>query len=149
MNEQLFSLSEFELIPLFEALTLQTNTMLTLGKFPCVLMSGEMGAGKTTLVREWMQFSGSTDLVNSPTYSLHNLYELKDFAVHHFDLYRVKETREIENLGFDEIWGKEGISFIEWWQIADSLLPINYRIYLSIEETSSAVRSYSLRTNMI
>ncbi|TGN20341.1 tRNA (adenosine(37)-N6)-threonylcarbamoyltransferase complex ATPase subunit type 1 TsaE [Leptospira idonii] len=147
MKDTFLGLKESELIRLFAVLDHKIDTLLKNNIFPCILLSGDLGTGKTTFVRKWMHHRGSSDLVNSPTFALQNEYELNGQPVHHFDLYRLKSAEELEELGFSEIWGKEGISFIEWWKIADSFLPEQGRIYLQIFHSDFESRDYELKTD--
>ncbi len=87
-------------------------------EFPVILLTGEMGAGKTTFTSRLVRSFDSSLNPNSPTFNLMNEYKTSAFSIFHFDLYRLKSSEEVENLGFEEIWGKQGISIVEWWQIA-------------------------------
>jgi tRNA threonylcarbamoyladenosine biosynthesis protein TsaE len=86
--------------------------------FSVILLTGEMGAGKTTFTSHFVRSFDSSLNPNSPTFNLMNEYRTDLFSIFHFDLYRLKSAEEVDNLGFEEIWGKQGISIIEWWQIA-------------------------------
>jgi tRNA threonylcarbamoyladenosine biosynthesis protein TsaE len=86
-----------------------------------LLLTGELGSGKTTFTRNLVQSFDSEQRPNSPTYTLMNEYRLQDYNIYHFDLYRLKSESEIEELGFEEIWKSE-ICIIEWWQVANSFL---------------------------
>jgi tRNA threonylcarbamoyladenosine biosynthesis protein TsaE len=86
-------------------------------EFPVILLTGEMGAGKTTFTSHLVRSFDSSLNPNSPTFNLMNEYKTTKFSIFHFDLYRLKSSEEVENLGFEEIWGKQGISIVEWWQI--------------------------------
>ncbi|MBP7280849.1 MAG: tRNA (adenosine(37)-N6)-threonylcarbamoyltransferase complex ATPase subunit type 1 TsaE [Leptospiraceae bacterium] len=87
-------------------------------EFPVILLTGEMGAGKTTFTSNFVRSYDSDLNPNSPTFNLMNEYKTSGFSIFHFDLYRLKSSEEVENLGFEEIWGKQGLSIIEWWEIA-------------------------------
>jgi len=76
-----------------------------------VLLSGDLGAGKTTLVRGFLAELGNTGRVKSPTYTLVETYELDHRTAHHLDLYRLKTPEEAEGLGLRDL---EGIVLIEW-----------------------------------
>ncbi|NCN11188.1 MAG: tRNA (adenosine(37)-N6)-threonylcarbamoyltransferase complex ATPase subunit type 1 TsaE [Leptospira sp.] len=127
--------------PIFEAiqkkyLNQDTTTIITL--------SGEMGAGKTTFTRQFLQYLGTQDIVNSPTFSLLNEYKLLNGKeIFHFDLYRLQNSSEIDELGFDAIWGKQGISIIEWWQKADEIIPYP-RVHIEITLESSETRKLTI-----
>lgn len=76
--------------------------------FPILLLEGEMGAGKTTFVSAFVHSFDDTLLVNSPTFTLVNEYLTKEkMAIYHFDLFRLKHSSDLEELGFEEIWGKK------------------------------------------
>lgn len=104
-----------------------------------IALSGEMGAGKTTFTRNFLQYLGTSDLVNSPTFSLLNEYTLNNgMEVFHFDLYRLQDISEVDELGFEGIWGLKGLSIIEWWQKADALIPYpRLQIKISIESSET------------
>lgn len=88
---------------------------------PLILLNGEMGAGKTTFTRHLVQNFIPNSNPNSPTYSLVNEYQNEDLKIFHFDLYRIKSSEEIFDLGFEEIWKNE-FCIIEWWKIAEEFL---------------------------
>lgn len=86
--------------------------------YPVILLTGEMGAGKTTFTSHLVRSFNESLNTNSPTFNLMNEYRTSEFSIFHFDLYRLKSSEEVDNLGFEEIWGKQGLSIVEWWQIA-------------------------------
>ena len=87
-----------------------------------VALWGELGAGKTTLARGVLRALGVTENVPSPTFTLVQTYDLADLRVSHFDLYRLKQARELEQLGLDEALA-EGAVLVEWPQRAPEALP--------------------------
>ncbi len=91
----------------------------------CVTLSGDLGAGKTTLCRTLIRsLAGDLELdVPSPTFTLVQAYESR-LPVSHFDLYRLDDPREIDELGLDEAL-QDGIALIEWPEKAQGLLPVN------------------------
>ena len=90
-----------------------------------VLFSGEMGSGKTTFIRNLVHSYNPSIPVNSPTYNLIHEYQVSDSTTfYHFDLFRIKRPQDLENLGFEEIWGVQGISLIEWGDIGRDYYPI-------------------------
>lgn len=92
-----------------------------LAKNDVVYLTGELGAGKTTLVRGIVRGRGYTGRVNSPTFTLMNIYAA-DIDIFHFDFYRL-QGNDLADLGLEEYLEKDGLSLIEWPQVADNLLP--------------------------
>lgn len=144
MKANFLSLRETELDPVFTTLDKIVEKFLAVNKYPILLLTGDMGAGKTTFIREWFSRYGTDSLINSPTFSLYNIYDSPKMRLYHFDLYRITSILELENLGFEEIWGKEAVSAIEWWQKAESILPKGNRIFLTIQSDSIENRSYTI-----
>ena len=70
--------------------------------YKVILFKGEMGGGKTTLIRALTEAIGSDDLVSSPTFSIVNEYHFDRGSIFHFDMYRIDNENEIINIGFDE-----------------------------------------------
>lgn len=88
-----------------------------------VFLQGELGAGKTTLVRGYLRAAGFTGPVRSPTYTLVELYELSEFTVVHADLYRLRDPMELESLGLRD-WAQPGyLWLIEWPERGAGHLP--------------------------
>lgn len=77
-----------------------------------VLLNGQLGAGKSTLVRAYLHARGHTGPVPSPTYTLVEPYEFPGLSVYHVDLYRVGDPEELRYLGFDELG--TGLRLVEW-----------------------------------
>lgn len=97
-----------------------------------VALHGDLGAGKTTLARGLVQtLMNRPEEVPSPTYTLVQVYEGPDFPLWHFDLYRLDQPEDVEELGWDET--AEGAALIEWPERAGRLLPKNrLDVYLEI-----------------
>ena len=85
---------------------------------------GELGAGKTTLIKVLCQDLGVTDEMSSPSFGLVNAYATAQADdVYHFDLYRLRSTRELVDIGWFDYLDQEKIMFIEWPEMAGELLP--------------------------
>ncbi len=79
-----------------------------------ILFYGEMGAGKTTLIKSILKSLGASDIGSSPTFSLVNVYETEEGTVNHFDFYRIKDESEAWDLGFEEYLEADAWNMIEW-----------------------------------
>jgi len=121
-----------------EAATLALGSAL-FGHLPpgsVVFLHGNLGAGKTTLVRGFLRAAGYQGPVKSPTFTLVEEYQLPRCAVFHFDLYRLKGPDELEWMGFRDYLLGEALCFIEWPERGEGYLPTpDLIISLAIEET--------------
>ena len=86
-------------------------------------LHGELGAGKTTLVRHILRALGVKGRIKSPTYAVVEPYELPDLAAWHFDFYRFSDPREWEDAGFRDLFASPGLKLAEWPEKAGALLP--------------------------
>ncbi|RKX24978.1 MAG: tRNA (adenosine(37)-N6)-threonylcarbamoyltransferase complex ATPase subunit type 1 TsaE [Candidatus Zixiibacteriota bacterium] len=91
-----------------------------------LVLSGSLGSGKTTFVRGLVSARGvSEDAVRSPSYAFVNEYA-SDPPLYHFDLYRLGNTSELQEIGWDEYLGRAGITVVEWGERAAEMLPDRY-----------------------
>ena len=91
-----------------------------------ILFRGEMGAGKTTIIKEIISQLGSDDIVSSPTYALVNEYEIPNKKVYHFDFYRINHVDEAFDIGWEEYIDSDNLCLVEWPERIESLIPENY-----------------------
>lgn len=109
-----------------------------------ILLRGEMGVGKTTLIKAIVNALGSNDEVSSPTFSIVNEYELDNDKVYHFDLYRIKDLEEAYNFGIEDYLYSNNWVIIEWPEKIDAILTENTsNIFLKIE--SENCRSLTIK----
>lgn len=102
------------------------------------LLIGDLGAGKTTLVKNLMHHLGVEDSVTSPTFSIVNEYEGKSGPIYHFDLYRIESVEELEEIGFFEYLDSGNPCFIEWPEIVMDYIDLpSLQINLSILENNT------------
>ncbi len=94
----------------------------TIQKGDIVAFNGELGAGKTAIIKEICKALGVKDLVTSPTYTLMNIYS-GSFPVLHVDCYRMRSSAEAEMLGLDDYFNKEYVMLIEWAEKIKPILP--------------------------
>ena len=120
-----------------------------LGDVKAVAFDGEMGSGKTTLIKAVCECMGCVDVVNSPTFSIINEYFTKDgVTIYHFDFYRLKNVREMLDLGVEEYFYSGNFCFIEWLpEEIEPLLPENHiKIYLEKGDIPDS-RILTVKTN--
>lgn len=90
---------------------------------PAILtFSGDLGAGKTAFVRAMLRALGVTSTIKSPTFSVVESYVLPDYAIHHFDLYRLSDEAELEAIGVRDYFGADDVCCVEWPERAPDLL---------------------------
>lgn len=89
-----------------------------------ITLHGELGAGKTTLVRHLLRALGVEGRIKSPTYAVVEPHEAKGLAIWHFDFYRFDDPREWEDAGFRDIFAAQGLKLAEWPEKAAAVLPV-------------------------
>jgi tRNA threonylcarbamoyladenosine biosynthesis protein TsaE len=89
-----------------------------------ITLHGDLGAGKTTLVRHLLRALGVQGRIKSPTYAVVEPHEAKGLAIWHFDFYRFDDPREWEDAGFRDIFAGPGLKLAEWPEKAAAVLPV-------------------------
>ena len=116
-----------ELIYKLSELKKASNFVLKNVNRDVILITGEVGTGKTTLIKEYCKLIGVEEIVNSPTYTLINEYQNKSGKIVHMDLYRVEDINEINELGLFEYLDKN-IVIIEWPEIILKMIDVKYSL---------------------
>ena len=95
---------------------------------------GDLGAGKTTLIKAICRQLGVTDTANSPTFALVNVYQSPDGEIYHFDFYRIKKIGELFDMGYEDYFFSGNRCFIEWPdKIEEYLPPETIKIYIEAD----------------
>ncbi len=110
-----------------------------------IYLCGDLGSGKTTLVRGVLRALGYGGNVKSPTYTLVELYAISRLKLHHFDFYRFSQPEEYLDAGLDEYFQGEAVCFVEWPEKAGTYLaPADLRVALRITGTGRTAEIVSL-----
>lgn len=99
-----------------------------LQKGDVVLLTGDLAAGKTTFIRELSLFLGVSTTISSPTYTIANMYDARDFQIIHIDAYRLDNIQDFHNLGLDEYFD-DSVTLVEW----GNLIEESFSDFLSIK----------------
>ena len=108
------------------------NFASKLGRGDVIVLSGDLGAGKTKFVEGILEYFGMQEEISSPTFTIVNEYHKEKIDIYHFDLYRLKDVYEFENIGGEEYFNK-GICIFEWGELIEDILPNDY-IKITIEK---------------
>lgn len=95
-------------------------------KYKLVFLEGELGSGKTTLIKQFCKELGFKNQVTSPTFPLLNIYKNNEKNIYHADLYRLKNIDEINDLGFYEVMESNNWFFVEWPELLYGVIDFPY-----------------------
>lgn len=105
---------------------------------------GGMGAGKTTFIKAVCEELGVEDVINSPTFAIVNEYvDGRGEPVYHFDFYRIKDAREVQDMGYEDYVYSGCVCFMEWPELIENLLPDD-AVKVIIEEEADGSRTVRL-----
>lgn len=88
-----------------------------------ICLDGELGTGKTVFTQGFAQGLGIEEPVNSPTFTIIQIYEEGRLPLYHFDVYRIGDPEEMDELGYEEYFYGEGVCLIEWASLIEELIP--------------------------
>ncbi len=117
-----------------------------LKKGDVIVLSGELGSGKTKFVEGVLTYFDLENEISSPTFTIVNEYSYKDFPIYHFDVYRLENEDEFYAIGGEEYFDN-GLCLIEWGEIISSALPKEYiHIYFEKDDSDENVRILNIQT---
>lgn len=108
-------------------------------KYKIIAFSGELGAGKTTMINAICQELGVKQQVTSPTYSIIQEYRIDNIVIYHMDLYRIKSIDEAIDAGIEDCLNSDNLCLVEWPQKASLLFP-KETVYISLQTLSENTR---------
>ena len=87
---------------------------------------GDLGVGKTVLTQGLAEGLGITEAVNSPTFTILQVYEEGRLPLYHFDVYRIGDVEEMDEIGYEDYFYGDGVCLIEWANLIEEILPEKY-----------------------
>ena len=109
-----------------------------------IVLTGELGSGKTKFTEGFLSFWGLENEISSPTFTIVNEYHAPSINIYHFDVYRLEDSSEFYEIGGDEYF-ENGICLIEWGELIEDVLPPNYiHITFSKDEKNENSRILSI-----
>jgi len=128
-------------------LTSIAEEIINKAKHKILLFYGDMGVGKTTLIKEICNVLGITDIASSPTFSLVNEYITNtNETIYHFDFYRINSEEEAYDIGFEDYLYSNNWCLIEWPENVKNLLPLE-TVIVKITTLGNGQRNIQLKTN--
>ena len=98
-----------------------------------ICLDGDLGVGKTVFTQGFAEGLGITGPVNSPTFTIVQVYEEGRLPLYHFDVYRIGDVEEMDEIGYEEYFYGEGVALIEWSTLIEEILPED-AIHVTIEK---------------
>lgn len=86
-------------------------------------LTGDLGTGKTVFAQGFAKGLGITEYVNSPTFTILQIYEDGRLPLYHFDVYRIEEPEEMEEIGYEDYFFGDGVTLVEWAELIEELIP--------------------------
>jgi tRNA threonylcarbamoyladenosine biosynthesis protein TsaE len=105
----------------------------------CLVLEGELGAGKTEFVRGFVAALSGSEQVRSPSFSILNIYETPRLVVYHFDFYRLARAAELHEIGFHDCIDSEGVCLIEWGTLFPEVLP-EHAVIIRFRDRGGGIR---------
>lgn len=96
-------------------------------------LNGDLGVGKTVFTQGFAKGLGITEPVNSPTFTIVQVYEEGRLPFYHFDVYRISDIEEMDEIGYEEYFYSEGVCLVEWGCLIEEILPKD-TVYITIEK---------------
>lgn len=98
-----------------------------------ITLNGNLGCGKTVFTKGFGKGLGIEEVINSPTFTILKTYEGGRLTLNHFDVYRIEDLSEMDEIGYEDCFFGDGVSLVEWAQNIEELIPKN-AIHVTIEK---------------
>lgn len=133
-------IKKWEATALTELKTIAESIITSISPQKKIAFYGEMGAGKTTLIKEICLFLGVMENTSSPTFAIVNEY-IGSNKIYHFDLYRIKSIEELLAIGIEEYLDRENYMFVEWPELLESLMDNDHwaRIHITTDANQKRI----------
>lgn len=119
-----------------------------LKKQDVIVLTGDLGSGKTKFAEGILSYFGLENEISSPTFTIVNEYQKDDVNIYHFDVYRLEDSSEFYEIGGEEYF-ENGICLIEWGELIEDALPKNYiHITFSKDDKDENIRILNIDTNL-
>ena len=123
------------------------NISNTLKNKAVIVLTGELGSGKTKFTEGFLSYFGLENEISSPTFTIVNEYHKNDINIFHFDVYRLEDSSEFYEIGGDEYF-ENGVCLIEWGELIEEALPKNYvHIVFDKDPNDENVRVINIKYN--